>query len=451
MLRRLMLRNFELAHRLDRWVRERFTAPGRWVAGTAIGASVWSINTRATLAYQLLALLVALGVAALIATRTFRTRFHARRHLPRYATAGTPVRYRVSIEHRARHVEAGLWLRDSLVVRAPSAADFARASGAGEARRNWFDRRVGYPRWAAMMRARRGARVPVRELPTLAPRVATSVDMTLTPLRRGYLEFGPLRVQRADPLGLYLAERHAGEGARLLVLPRRYPVAWREWTGGSRDRLGGASLAAAVGGSLEYACSREYRPGDARRLIDWRSWARLGVPVVKEFHDQCLVRQALVVDTASAAPDECFEAAISVAASFAAVSGGNGVVELLFVGTRAFRVESGPGLGTRAQMLEALACAQPAPPDHFDLLSRTVCQHAGDLSSAVLVLLGWDPARRELVRRLRARRVELLVLVVDAAASDALEPLADLEPRRLRRVPCARIGETLASLSGARR
>lgn len=449
MLRRWMLYNFSLAYRLDRWVRDRFTVEGRVLLGALLGAGVWGVNTRATLAYQLFAMIVSLGGVALAAAFAFRTGFRASRRMPRYATVGRACRYRVAMEHDARRVQRGLWLRDTLAFEPPSVAEFARAGRAVEQGGNWFDRRVGYPRWATLMRARRGASLAPSPLPELPPRLATEVELTLTPLRRGYLQFAPLRVQRPDPLGLFLAERRTGSRERLLVLPRRYPVAWRAWSGGSRERLGGASVAATTGGSLEYAASREYRAGDPRRLIDWRGWARLGSPVVKEFHDECFVRQALVLDTASDGPEDRFEAAVSVAASFAAVAPeAAGVVELLFVGSRAFRVEAGPGLGTSAGMLEALACAAPAPPDHFALLERAVMKHADDLSAAVLVLLDWDEPRRALARRLHALGADLLVLVVtgDGEGGAALDPIPELSPARLRRVPCAAVGDALASL-----
>jgi len=131
-----------------------------------------------------------------------------------------------------------------------------------------------------------------------------------------------LRVLRPDPLGLFHAVRRLPLAQSLLVLPKRYPVSWEAWIGNVRDRPGGMSHAASTSGFDEFAALREYRPGDPLRHIDWKGWARLGEPIVREYFESCFVRQALVLDTAlphDAAPAR-FEAAVSVAASFAAGS-----------------------------------------------------------------------------------------------------------------------------------
>jgi len=286
-------------------------------------------------------------------------------------------------------------------------------------------------------------------LPELGPQGAASVEVELLPERRGFIRFGRMRVLRPDPLGLFNAETRAGESERLLVLPRRYPVSWRAWSGGARDRLGGTRESASIGGSQEYAASREYRPGDPLRLIHWRSWARLGIPVVKEFHDQCFVRQALVLDTALPihAGLGRFEEAVSVAASFAAgAPSEQGVVELLFVGADAYCVGAGPGVGSNAVMLEALACAEPAAAERFAMLASVVLGHAADLSACVLVLLAWDPPRRALVAGLRSLGVALLVLVVSEGDVATEDPALRGEGHRLQVLRCGHIGSDLARL-----
>jgi len=48
----------------------------------------------------------------------------------------------------------------------------------------------------------------------------------------------------------------------------------------------------------------------------------------------------------------------------------------------------------------------------FESLTRLVLQREAGLSGAIFVLLGFDDARRELVRRARALGVPTLVLVV---------------------------------------
>ena len=42
---------------------------------------------------------------------------------------------------------------------------------------------------------------------------------------------------------------------------------------------------------------RDYRPGDPLRRIHWKSWAKTGRPVVKEYQDEFFVRHGLILDT----------------------------------------------------------------------------------------------------------------------------------------------------------
>ena len=79
---------------------------------------------------------------------------------------------------------------------------------------------------------------------------------------------------------------------------------------------------------------RDYRPGDPPRHIHWRSWAKMGRPIVKEFEDEFFVRHALILDTFCEAPEaDRFEESVSVAASFAcSLQTQDSLLDLLFVG-----------------------------------------------------------------------------------------------------------------------
>ena len=199
----------------------------------------------------------------------------------------------------------------------------------------------------------------------------TLAQMSLDPLRRGRVKLTGFTVLRPDPLGVFNGCRRIGEAQSVLVLPRRYPVDWQAVFGRVRDRPGGASQTASTGGVDEFAALREYRPGDPLRHIDWKGGARLGIPIVKEFHETCFVRHGLILDTfppagASAAG---FEEAVSVAASFVDTARvGDGVLELLFVGSEVYRASAGQGAGSTDRLLEALACVESCHRHPFETL-----------------------------------------------------------------------------------
>jgi uncharacterized protein (DUF58 family) len=186
------------------------------------------------------------------------------------------------------------------------------------------------------------------------------------------------------------------------------------------------SLSQRVGDSQELTALREYRPGDPMRHIHWRSFARFGEPVVKEFQDEFFTRYALVLDTfGEALPEASFEAAVSVAASFVdGMHTQDALLDLMFVEDRAWRLTIGRGLGRQSDLLRVLAFVAPRPGDQFARLAQHVLLHGPALSACVLVLLRLDDERLGLLRALAAAGVHLLVLVMGpaqaAGADDAI-------------------------------
>ena len=178
------------------------------------------------------------------------------------------------------------------------------------------------------------------------------------------------------------------------------------------------------------------------RRIHWRTWARVGRPVVREYQDEFFVRHALVLDT-FAAPDDhlVFEEAISVAASIAvSVETQESLLDLMFVGPETYCFTTGRGVGNTDRLLEVLACVSACHDKPFRALQRAVIERHDTLSSCVCVLLAWDEPRQELVRRLAALGTPTRVFVVgERGALDGLPP-------HVHRLEVGRIGEGLARL-----
>lgn len=450
MLRRLLLLNFRLVYRVDQWFRQRLTAAGLLVLSALVAGAVFGIDVSETASHQLFALAAALLGISMVSALTFRARFSAARDLPRFATVGEAVVYPVRITNHSASTQRGLVAEERLRWRSPTYEDFVRSAEPRMRRRNLFDRYVGYPRWTWLLQQSKGASTTEAALPSLAGGESADVNVVLTPLRRGHVRLQGLCISRPDPFGLFKAARMTAEPESLLVLPKRYPVRWMEQQGLRHDRVGGTSAATSTGDSEEFTRVREYQPGDPLRHIHWRSWARLGQPIVKEFQDQNFLRQALVLDTFSQNPGARFEEAVSVAASFAGASSGlDADLDLMFVGNEAFRFTAGRGLAASDRLLEVLACVEVCRDRPFSTLVDLIGTHAHGLSACVCVLLEWDGQRQALVRMLRATGLPVLVLVVVDAGQSAVGdpgPMAD-QPDRLRVVEVDRAAESLAALT----
>src|SRR5262249_29300784 len=141
----------------------------------------------------------------------------------------------------------------------------------------------------------RQATAQIALLPPLAPGAMAEAEASMVPLRRGPLRFNGVTVARRDPLGLVRSFVRLPLPQTVLVLPKRYRVPAAVLPGTRNYQPGGVALASSIGESEEFLSLRDYRPGDPFRRIHWRSWARTGRPIVKEYQDEFFVRHALVL------------------------------------------------------------------------------------------------------------------------------------------------------------
>jgi uncharacterized protein (DUF58 family) len=151
-----------------------------------------------------------------------------------------------------------------------------------------------------------------------APGVARA---EVTAARRGVYPLYGVVVATAFPFGLFEKERDLELAAPLIVWPRadkvlRVPL--RSGRRGRRPRAGAGAAAGAERG--DYRGLREYRSGDDPRDVHWRSTARRGEPIVRQYDRDASDEYWIVLDTC--ADDlELGETAVEIAASlFAAAS-----------------------------------------------------------------------------------------------------------------------------------
>ncbi|MGZ8216003.1 DUF58 domain-containing protein [Methylomagnum sp.] len=427
MLKRLLFHNFTLAHRLSGAFRQRLSPLGHVLLLVAMLAAVFGFDTRSAATYQLFTLLTALFGLSLswaLAGRRWFPVIEAERRLPRHATVGEPLRYTLTLTNTGQRPQRGLWLLDQLSGGPLNWAEFAAAPDPGAPPRNPFDRYVGYYKWRRLVHAKRGASLDEQALPELPPRQAVSVALELTPERRGRLQFAGLRLYRPDPFGLFRTLHSVALPQSCRVLPKRYPVSPLPSGGGRIYQRGGVALANAVGESPEFMALREYRPGDPLRSIHWRSSAKFGRWVAKEYQDEYFVRRALVLDTfCPPARAGDFEAAVSVAASLAlAAPERDALLDLMFVEREAHCFTAGRGLADATALLEVLAGVQLSQREDFAVLAHNTLSRAGQLSSVTCVLLDFDAPRRRFCEALAGLGLSVAVLLVREAALEEAPP-----------------------------
>ncbi len=407
-----------LVFRVSRWLRERLTANGLVLAALTALAGAFGLDTEANLAHMLFSIgtcFLIVDALAVTLQKLKAPRLAARRHLPDFVTAEKPATYRIEIWNRGSKSAKACGLAEELGQPWPSSEALAGFRDA--VLTNRFDRRVGYPAFVDMLRRLRAVEIGRADVPRLLPGQRAVVDLAVAPIARGIANFERLSVVLTGPLGLVeVRVSVAVDKGKLPVLPERTPV---ELPPAARHRLiqpGGIALAQHIGESEEFRSLRDYRPGDPLRAIHWRSFARMGKPIVREFQEEFFSRHALVLDTSAPYPfAPAFEKAVSMAAwLIARPRDAESLLDLVFVGDRVHRLTAGRSLGSTDMLLRVLATLAPTNAGSIGPLLTTLERHADQVVSIIAIFQCWDDVRRKAVQRLLARGIRPTVLVVEA-------------------------------------
>jgi uncharacterized protein (DUF58 family) len=184
--------------------------------------------------------------------------------------------------------------------------------------------------------------------------------------KRGLYTLTGYRVATKFPFALFRKSRDVDAPLELVVYPARVPVPRPPPRAATR----GDAIADRLGRRGEFFGLRERRPGDDRRDVHWKSSARSGRLLVREYEDELARRVAIAVDNAlpqsvrdavadgavtpaDEAQVSAVERAISIAASLAAVYLEAGwTVELA---ARGCHIAAGNGRMHEARIARALA------------------------------------------------------------------------------------------------
>jgi len=152
-------------------------------------------------------------------------------------------------------------------------------------------------------------------VPRLRPGASHEEIFTVPTHRRSVISVGPVRSVRADPLGLLRREVVWTEPEELFVHPRVKNLAGSS-TGFLKD-LEGRVTTDISNSDVSFHALRDYVPGDDRRHIHWKTTARTGQLMVRQFEETRRSHLAVLLSTRAEdyARDEEFELAVSVCGS----------------------------------------------------------------------------------------------------------------------------------------
>lgn len=160
-----------------------------------------------------------------------------------------------------------------------------------------------------------GSATAIFHLPRLAPGQVHEDLFSIPTQRRDVIVVGPVRSVRADPLGLLRRQVLWTDPVDLFVHPRTVPLVGS--AAGFIKDLEGLPTKELSNADVSFHALREYVPGDDRRHIHWKTTARTGTLMVRQFEEtrRSHLALALSTNTGEYASDTEFELAVSVAGS----------------------------------------------------------------------------------------------------------------------------------------
>ncbi|MGD7706101.1 DUF58 domain-containing protein [Microlunatus sp. Y2014] len=272
-----------------------------------------------------------------------------------------------------------------------------------------------------------GRRTASFGLPSLAGNASHDEVFAVPTSRRTVITIGPARSVRGDPFGLLGREIRWTGAIELYVHPRTVPIPGR--VGGFIRDLEGHTTSELTNSDVSFHALREYVAGDDRRYVHWRSSARTGTLMVRQFEETRRSHVVIGLDLEIASyldPDE-FELAVSVAGSLS---------------VQALRDENEVGVFTSAgrlravgprRVLDEMCSIRAGGPGGIAPLARTLHQTEPN-ASVVSLVTGSQPDLTTLRQAGATFGSDVRVLVVQVSTG------AELAVRTIGAVSVATVG-----------
>ena len=367
------------------FLRDRLTATGRvvfWLMLLANGTGSYSFVIKI---YFVICLTFALLACSVFLARLARVKLRVRADWPDRAVCGERLKVGLFVQNLSRRAGLDLSLR---VLNPPVPLDLSPEEG------------LSIPRLEG------------------GEQLKTSLELSFD--QRGAYVLKGLRQETSWPWGLWRDLVDHKEAHPILVYPHFEPILTLDIPVGRRYQPGGIALTSFLGDSTEFLSTREFREGDPLRSIHWRSWARTGKPVVKEFQEEYFCRIALLMDTFLPAPKgrkkldrKAFEAAVSLAAAVAdRLAREEYVIDLFAAGPEIYHFQAGRSLAYLENVMDILACIEPCHEPPFEKIEPVMLDYLENITTTVVVLLDWDERRERMIRVIKDRGSAVKVLLV---------------------------------------
>lgn len=293
-----------------------------------------------------------------------------------------------------------------------------------------------------------------RVTPLIPPRSTYSWTVETPCYIRGEFRLGPMRVAAGDPFGLFEPQRMINATERIVVYPQAVPLTQfalpaAALSGGDPQRFITQHI------TTNAASVRDYVPGDSINRIHWRSTARRGKLIVKEFEldpqvdiwmcvdfsqfslveDPMLQRVGMigsVIYGSTRIPKSTEEYAVVIAASIATYF----TEQERTLGFSAYTPHLEvlpPERGQRqlSRILSILAVARSTNPTTLADMLRMQSQNFHRGTTLIIITATLDPAWLTEIQSIKQRGVKPVCVFIDPVSFGGAYPSDDMQQRLL--------------------
>jgi len=235
------------------------------------------------------------------------------------------------------------------------------------------------------------------------PGESRSCSYQVNVIRRGRYRLGPLRVSSRFPLGIGERGRAISEPAELLIHPQigRLQPSWHRNTMEHSNAPSRAVLRRGLHDD-ELHNIREYREGDNSRAIHWRTTARKGEVMVREYEQDREAELTILFDLQKGPEHttDLEELAVSLVATLCheqVSRSQSGAFALMIAGKKLADIRSSGGASFRKAAFDALATCAAAAQVDLTPLAAAACESISTATGRCVVVTArsgefWDAA-----------------------------------------------------------
>ncbi len=245
-------------------------------------------------------------------------------------------------------------------------------------------------------------------IPSISRGGHATLPITIQASKRGEYVLPAARIHSTFPFNLMRFGKSRTDEWELRVLPAFSPLEQFEIPFSHKTQAGGTSVEVRVGNSPEYIGNRDYTPGEPVRRLDFKAWARVGRPVVREYQDEFNSQVAIFLEThrqprwRRRKKDLLrLEAAVSLTAAIAhQMDQRDASIEVFLAGADLFLFQPSAGTTRFESVLDVLSETELMGSSSLSQLSPVISESLEEVAIVFCVFIDWDETREQFVREI---------------------------------------------------